>query len=216
LAGQREARRATELDPENATAWQYFGLVLAATGQDEEAITALRRALELDPSNATILSDLSWISVVARRYQETLDAAFLALELEPGMASPRGNAGEASLALGHSAEALRLFEEARRFSDHPWTLASLGAAFARVGRTAEALTILDSIKAMSERRYVNPRAHVIIYLGLDSLDTAMEWLIRAAEVRDPGINLQIRHPKFDVLRGHPRYPELMRLMRLEG
>ena len=46
----------------------------------------------------------------------------------------------------------------------------------------EALELLDSLKTMAQQRYVNPRSFVQIYLGLDSLDTAMDWMIEAAKI----------------------------------
>jgi hypothetical protein len=85
-----------------------------------------------------------------------------------------------------------------------------------VGNRKEALRILDELTEMREQRYVSPRAFAFVYLGLDSLDAAIDWLILAAEMRDPWVNLwDIRSPFADILRDHPRYAELLRSMRLE-
>jgi hypothetical protein len=91
-----------------------------------------------------------------------------------------------------------------------------GSIHGFAGNTEEALRILDELLEMREQRYVAPRVLAAVYLGLDSLDAAMDWYILAAEMRDPGVNFyDIRSPFVDKLREHPRYPEWLRLMRLE-
>jgi TolB-like protein/tetratricopeptide (TPR) repeat protein len=216
VAGEREARRAVELDSANAAAWAGYGFSQSISGRDEEAISALRRAVELDPMNTTFLANLCWILNIARRHGEALEVARKGMRLAPENITFYWNAAEAALALGDSTGAVDLQERARDLApDDDWSFISLGATYARVGRRGEALEILDSLKAMAQQRYVAPRRFSQIYLGLDSLDAAMDWLIRAAEDRTPGLNVNIREATYDVIRGHPRYPELMRLMRLE-
>jgi len=215
-AAEREARRATELEPTSAAAWSNYGTALSVMGRDEDAIVAGRRAVELDPVAPWILSDFSATLLLADKYQEALETANAATELDPNLPPAYWNAGEASLMLGNRDEAIRLFEHARGLSDHPVYLGNLGGAYARVGNTEAALKILEELLQMRSRRYVAPRAFVHLYLGLDSLDAAMDWLMRGAETRDPWLHWHIRSPlDRDKLRGHPRYPELLRLMRLE-
>jgi hypothetical protein len=76
------------------------------------------------------------------------------------------------------------------------------------------MRILEELQQMRSRRYVAPRAVAYVYLGLDSLDVAIDWLIRGAETRDPWLQYHIRNPLSpDGLRDNPRYPELLRLER---
>ncbi len=110
--------------------------------------------------------------------------------------------------------ALRLFEIVRDSSDHPVLIGEVGRACGQSGDREEALLILDELVELGEQRYVPPRAFASVYRGLDSLDMAMDYLIRAAEVRDPSLQWDIRMLDQE-LQAHPRYPELMRLMRLE-
>jgi serine/threonine-protein kinase len=214
-AAEREARLATELDSTSAAAWDYYGLALSVVGRDEEAIAAFRRAIELDPVAPWILSDFSWILLMARKYRDALEAAKAAIELDPNLAAPYSNAADASLLLGNHDDAIGLFEQARALSPHLHYVGRLGRAYARVGNRTEALRILDELLEMDEQRYVSPRAIANVYLGLDSLDAAIDWLRRGAEARDPQVQWEFRPPFNDRLRGHARYPELLRLMRLE-
>jgi serine/threonine-protein kinase len=215
-AGEREARLATELDSTSASAWDYYGLVLSMLGRDDEAIAAFRRAIELDPVTPWILSDFCWILLNARKYREVLEVANTAIELDPSLVPPYGSAATVSLLLGNHDAAIAMSEQADSLSVNPYYLGALGYTYASAGRREEALTILDSLMALSEQRYVAPRAVAIAYLGLDSLDAAIDWYMEAAKIRDPGVNMFIRNPRADALQDHPRYPELLRLMGLEN
>jgi serine/threonine-protein kinase len=217
-AGERETRLATELDPTSAEAWEFYGLALSAMGRDEEAIVAGRRSVELDPVAPFILSDFGLILILARRYEEALQMWTTAIELDPDFYWAYANAGEASSLLGDHDEAIRLYQQvlARAGEESPLFLGMFGSIHGFAGNTEEALRILDELLEMREQRYVAPRVLAAVYLGLDSLDAAMDWYILAAEMRDPGVNFyDIRSPFVDKLREHPRYPEWLRLMRLE-
>jgi tetratricopeptide (TPR) repeat protein len=215
-AVDREFRRATELDPTSAAAWSNYGEALSAMGRDEDANVAGRRAIELDPVTPWILNGLSATLNIAGEHQEALETANAAIELEPDFAPAYWNAADASLLLGDSNQAIALYEQSQALSPQPVFLGNLGGAYARIGNREAALRILDELLELREQRYVPPRAFAYVYLGMDSLDTAMDWLILGAETRDPWIHWHIRHPiDRDKVRDHPRYPELLRVLRLE-
>jgi Flp pilus assembly protein TadD len=63
-------RRATELGPENASAWHHLGEALAAEGAMEEAEAAFRRAVELDPDDQLAMTHLGHTALAAGRRDE--------------------------------------------------------------------------------------------------------------------------------------------------
>jgi Flp pilus assembly protein TadD len=63
-------RRATELAPEDASAWHQYGEALAAEGQMGEADAAFRRAVELDPDDQVALTHLGHTALAAGRSEE--------------------------------------------------------------------------------------------------------------------------------------------------
>ena len=208
----RESRLATELDPTSAAAWDGRAIFLSMMNRDEEALVAGRRAVELDPVAAWIHSDVGAILLAAGEYREALETAGVAMELDPALPSAHGIASGAWFALGNDDLAVRFLEQADSLSDHPLYRGILARAYGKVGNREGAREILDELTEMLERRYVPPRAFANAYIGLDSLDAAMEWLIRAAERRDPSLHWEIRTER---IRDHPRYAELLRMMRLE-
>jgi len=54
---EREIRKATELNPNYATAWHWMGNFLPIIGKNDEAIAAGKRAEELDPLSPIISAD---------------------------------------------------------------------------------------------------------------------------------------------------------------
>ena len=54
-------RRAIELDPRNADAWQWLGIALRKDNKDAEARQALSKALEVDPNRVWAKQELDKI-----------------------------------------------------------------------------------------------------------------------------------------------------------
>ncbi len=63
-------RRATELAPDDVSAWHHLGDALATEGRIQEAETAFRRAVELDPDDQIALTHLGHTAVAAGRRDE--------------------------------------------------------------------------------------------------------------------------------------------------
>jgi tetratricopeptide (TPR) repeat protein len=64
------ARRATEIDPENAAAWYNRGFIAAASGHDGEAESFYRRALVVDPAQPDAAANLAVLLVRSGRAAE--------------------------------------------------------------------------------------------------------------------------------------------------
>ena len=212
LGAEAAARTATQLDPGSAEAWGYFGLALTALGRHDDAVSAHQRAVELEPAVPWILTDFGWSLAIARRYAESLDAARTALNLDPAWAPGSLLAADALVLLGRADEAVPMYEEGQAGYAHPWALARLGRGYGAAGDRAGALEVFRRLVSLGEERYVQPRAWANIYLALDSIDTAMEWLMEGARTRDPQTLLEVRHPFSDGIRTHERYPELLDLL----
>jgi Flp pilus assembly protein TadD len=79
-----ELRKAIQLDPDLASAYNNLGGNLAILGQMDEAATALREAVRIDPFSA--LAHLNLANVVANgRIAEAIIEAGHAVRLDPNM-----------------------------------------------------------------------------------------------------------------------------------
>jgi Flp pilus assembly protein TadD len=77
-------RRATELSPEDATAWHHLGEALATEGRTAEADEAFRRTVELDPNDEVALTHLGHTAVASGRKDEGVDYLARAADIGRG------------------------------------------------------------------------------------------------------------------------------------
>jgi TolB-like protein/AraC-like DNA-binding protein len=81
--GRRELQTALKLNPNFATAHQWYAQLLMITGPIDEARLHIDRALELEPYFWVIHSLNSWIYYFEEKYQEGIDACLTAYDLNP-------------------------------------------------------------------------------------------------------------------------------------
>ena len=85
---------------------------------------------------------------------------------------------------GEAAEAVRVLERSAALSGrNPAVLGVLVRAYARAGRSTEALRVLGELTRRREAGYVPAAAFVNAYLGLGDYERALEWLDRAFDER---------------------------------
>src|SRR6185369_4914442 len=87
--------------------------------------------------------------------------------------------------------------------------AGLANALVVAGRTDEARAMLAELSRRREERYVSPWALASIHAGLGEGDEALHWLERAFDERDSSLVWLKVHPRFDQLRGEPRFEALL-------
>ena len=91
---------------------------------------------------------------------------------------------------------------------------SLGHAYAVSGNRAEATRRLQELLDKSEREVVDCTAFILIHLGLGDREQALNWTEKAIEAKgfvSVGLN---GDPRFDSLRGEPRFQAVIRRMNL--
>lgn len=210
-AAESGFRRAIEISPNYSTAhWWYSGL-LAALGRHEEAIAEIRRAQELDP----LFAGMEAFAVRVYWWAKRPGLARAGVERLRRMVSPDAPGG-LNVYTFHAVELpedlVARMEAARRAGEgHPAFLVTLALQHARDGREEAARSTLEGLAPMADRM---PYQIARIHAALGDSDGTLEWLERAAELRDaalPWVNVE---PLFDPFRGEPRFRELLRRMRL--
>src|SRR5207244_9199689 len=82
---KREFERAIALNPNDATAHQWFGDgPLIVTGEFDRAIAEGKRPVELDPLSLVINTDLAVGYTMARRYPEAIEQFNKIMAMHPG------------------------------------------------------------------------------------------------------------------------------------
>jgi Flp pilus assembly protein TadD len=169
------------------------------------------RPQHLDPMSLVISMEKAWNLYMAREYDSAIAQATRTLDLAPEFVPARHTLAIALAQKGRYEEAAAAFEEAHAGSDaNPATLAGLGCLLAVSGRTAEAGAILRRLQEASRRRYVSPYWLAMLHAGMGQADAALEALEDACRQRDLWLVWLRTEPRFDALRGHPRFQELLR------
>src|SRR5947208_12510731 len=99
---------------------------------------------------------------------------------------------------------------ARRLYVTPIMYAMLGHVDAISGKRNEAHKIIDELNDLSQRMYVDPYFLAEIYVALGERDRALQALETAYNQRSSWMVWLKVEPKFDQLRGDPRFKDLVR------
>jgi TolB-like protein/DNA-binding winged helix-turn-helix (wHTH) protein/Tfp pilus assembly protein PilF len=215
--GEKESRRAIELNPSNALAHEAHADVLWTTGRIDESIQESKRALELDPLSIEYSNDLGAEFFLARRYDQAIEQEGKVLELDPNYLAVFYFRGMCYLKKSMYKEGMAEFEKGVAIGpDDPFALTGLGYGYAVTGRRAEAQKVLDKLNGLSKHGYVSPVWRAKIYSGLRDKDKAFEWLERAYEDRSiVSVGYLKTNPMFDPLRSDARYADLLRRTNLQ-
>ncbi len=210
-AAEREFKRAIELNPNYATAHQWYGEFLVYMGRFDQGISELKRAQELDPLSLIINTDVGKMHLLARRNDEGIAHFNRVLEMDPNFAEARALLAVAYSSIGKNADAEREMLKVRSLENHQLYLAFLSYIYASGGKRDDARQALVRLRNLSRKTYVMPYCFAIAYAGLGEEDAFFAEIERdLAEGGSSGAVALKVSPLFDSMRSDPRYAELMR------
>jgi DNA-binding winged helix-turn-helix (wHTH) protein/TolB-like protein/Tfp pilus assembly protein PilF len=206
-----EFKRAIALNPNYATAHQYYSEYLAFVGRTEESIRHITRAQELDPNSLVINTELGFPYLCARQYDSALEKFRQALERDANFAFALYQSARCYDQKSMFDEAIAEYRKAIALSGGSSVMtARLGYTYALAGRKAEAKAALEELFAASKQRHISPYLIATIYTGLGDNDKAMQWLEKAYEVRDGMLVMLKVDAHLDGLRSDARFQDLLR------
>jgi tetratricopeptide (TPR) repeat protein len=208
---EREFRRAIALNPNYATAHQWYGEFLADMGRADEGISEIKRARELDPLSVIINSDVAKVFLLTRHYDEAVEQFKHTLELDPEFAQAHGLLALTYSLQGMHEKALEEASKIKHLEDDPMAVAWLGYVNGAAGKKTEAEKALTRLRDLSATTYVSPLWMAHVHLGAGDKDQTFEWFEKVFQERAVGGALVLKaNPLFDSLRSDPRFPELLR------
>lgn len=212
---EKEFRRAIQLNPEYATAHQWYAEYLSWQGRFDEAFAESERARQLDPMSLIIANDRASILYYSRQYDQTIQQCQAVLKMDPGTSEKFGSAHNfiilSYVQQGKFAEAL---EEQNRQSQHPWTWAMKAYIYGRWGRKEEFERALKKFQQLAPQLTEPTPAELFAYLGAPDRNKILSLLEKAYQERSPALtNLKV-DPKYDSFRSEPRFQDLLRRLRL--
>jgi predicted Zn-dependent protease len=165
----------------------------------------------LDPATPIIGSVRAMAHHTTGSTDTALAIARRSVQIDPSLIGPRLIYGTLLLDAGQNREALKELEAARAMQPNvPTTMGAVGAAYAQAGDRARAEELVARLEGMRDRPRV-AWAIAKIKLALGETDSALVWLERAVDARDPAFTSEPLTLGFwDPVRSDPRFAEIVR------
>ena len=211
---EKEFRRAIQLNPNYATAHQWYAEYLMWRGRFEEALAESERARQLDPLSLIISADNGAILYFSRDYDRAIEKFGSVLEMDPSVA--RAHLIDAAYVEKQMySNAIRDIQANRSVFAEPGYWAALAYVYGRSGQRVPAERALNELQRLDRREQVDPMTFAQAYAGMKENDHALAWLERAfAQHSHEMVTLKVA-PAFDPLRGDPRFQDLLHRVRLD-
>jgi TolB-like protein/DNA-binding winged helix-turn-helix (wHTH) protein/Tfp pilus assembly protein PilF len=206
---EAEFRRAIALNPNYATAHQWYAEHLMWQGRFQEALGESERARQLDPLSLIIASDNGVILLYSRQYDRAIAQFRSVLDMDPNFSRAQ-MIRRAYVEKGMFAEALALTERLPLVDPEPWYWASLAHTYGLAGRQKEARDALRRLLHLRRRRPIDPMEIAFAHVGMGNGDLALSCLEQAYEQHSSALTALKVDPVYDPLRGDPRFQDLLR------
>jgi TolB-like protein/DNA-binding winged helix-turn-helix (wHTH) protein/Tfp pilus assembly protein PilF len=208
---ERGFRRAIELNPAYATAYQRYSLYLIAMDRKDESIAEMQRAVSLEPLSVSMNFSLGWRLYMARRYDAAIQQLRTAIAMDPSLALAHMVLGQAYEQKGVFPQAAAELTQAVELTHRSAPMiAALAHLYAISGRQDRARELLKELTYPKQRQYVSPFYIALVYAGLNEQAKAVYWLDKAIDDRsNPCIFLRV-DPEFDSLRKDPGFVTLLK------
>jgi TolB-like protein/DNA-binding winged helix-turn-helix (wHTH) protein len=206
---EKEYRRAIQLDPQYATAHQWYAECLSFQGRFPEALEESERARQLDPLSLIIATDHAVILYFARQYDRAIEQFRAVLAMEP-------NFGRAHMVVyvyvekGMCPEALAETSRWRNADDSPrWEMKAY--VYGRCGKQQQAERAFAQWKRGSaDAPAVGPFVLLHAYIATGRKEEALALIEKSYREHSNLVTTLKVEPALDPLRGAPRFQELLR------
>jgi Flp pilus assembly protein TadD len=153
-------KKATALDPHDATAETDMGMVMFENGRTEEGLEHLRKAVDIGPEFPIGHNHLGLALAKSGKTDEAVEQFQKAVALQPKSAEFNFNLGYVLESRGDFAGAVAPLEKSVELSGgKDWrSLAELGKAYHKLGRSAEAIQSIRQARDLAVQDHDDSRA----------------------------------------------------------
>ena len=212
--GEAEFKKALELDPNDATAHQWYALNMGKIGgREQEALTEANRAHQLDPLSPIISYRVGGVHIMARQYDEGIAVCKKLANENPTFA-----VAHYCLAWAYWGKRMypQVIEELRAFGqlsgsrDESEFASAMEQGFRSAGWKGALTKGVEIRQAQRKTGYSSAYNIASLYADLGDKDQAFRWLNTAYQERDwllLGLKTDF---SLDPIRSDPRFAELVR------
>jgi TolB-like protein/DNA-binding winged helix-turn-helix (wHTH) protein/Tfp pilus assembly protein PilF len=217
---EREFRRAIQLNPDYATAHQWYAEYLGWQGRFDEALVESERARRLDPMSLIIATDRGAILFYARQYDRAIEQFRAVLEMDPAFSNARAFLAACYVQQGKISEALKENDLLTVAGNPQWHWAFTAYIYNHSGNVTQAQHALAKFEEVSPRlRSDAILARLVAYNGSTQpiqREKVMSLLEEAYKEHSPALtNIKV-DPRYDYLRKDPRFQGLLARINLNN
>ena len=204
-----QMNRAVELAPSDATIAQWAGEMACHQRRFERCAELLARARSLGPASPVQCMLRGSPAFFGGDYDKAFEEFSYCLRIYPDFAFLRYSVGLALSAGNDWRSALQRFTAVEAELGLEIVGGAMAYAHGRLGERAQAVALIERLKALSETKYVPPTKFAAAHLGLGDVETAMQWLEQARDFGDDRLIYAAVDPQWLLLRGNPRFNRLL-------
>jgi serine/threonine protein kinase len=212
--GEAEYKKSFELDPNDASARQWYAVDIGMIGgREQDALSESNRARQLDPLSPTISFEAGLIHIMARQYDDAVAICKKVASQNPTFAAARHCLASAYWGKRMFPQTIEEFKISGQLSgdrNESEFASALDKGFRSSGWKAaltEGITIRQSQR---KNGYVSAYKIAQLYADLGDKDQAFHWLNIAYQERDFFLFGLMTDFLLDPLRSDPRFAELVR------
>lgn len=215
-------KRSIQLNPNFATARQWYAQYLMITGPISESRHHVDKAVELEPYFWVVKNLDAWIAYFEKDYKRSLEVTEEARSYNPGFADNMWLFFLNYVKVDRPEDARDILKKiASRFSNATIDTAEIDAAYSAAGISGVLNWMIDVNK--NRPIWVEGLNGDYFYLAwwyaiLNNADQAVYWLEQNLTYKRPNyhyFNLIINHPDFDFLHNDPRFIDVVKKLGLE-
>jgi len=212
--GESEYNKAFGLDPNDATAHQWYAMNMSMIGgREQEALAEINRAHELDPLSSIISLDAGYHSLWARHYDEAIRICKKVANENPTFAMAHN-----CLFFAYWAKRMypQVIEEWKAYGqlsgdrNEAEFASALEQGFRSDGWSGALTRGIEVRQAQRKIAYSSARIIADLYADLGDKDQAFRWLDTARQERDYLLLGLKTDFSLDTIRSDPRFAELVR------
>ena len=208
---EAEFKRAIELNPNYPTAHHWYSRFLRGMGRMDEAWAEINRAAELDPLSMVIINNIAEQHIERGDLNAAAEVCGRMIELDPNFWAAHQTFAIVLTKQGKNAQALVEAQKALDLTKRSNAALAFNAhVLGRLGRRAEAETIIKELQEKYARKEADGRDLAVAYAGLDDKDQAFAWLEKAFADHSNFLAVLRLEPALDSLKSDPRWNDLLR------
>jgi serine/threonine protein kinase/Tfp pilus assembly protein PilF len=209
-------KKAIDLQPGYASAYERYALFLGCLGRTDEAIKSMEKAYKLDPLSPSVSTGVGRMYHFAGYYDKAIKQYEKTLEMSPDYV-------EAEFALSITYEQIKMYDEAilhlkksiELSSGRLIMIAILGRIYAKLGNIQDALKVKDELKKLQSEKEVSPFYFAVIDAALGNKKAAIDSLYKAYDEHFGILVYTTADNLFTNLLDDKRFVDLLKKMGLE-